>query len=163
MQVVEELSRVKELAPQHGSKVEEVLLFFQDESNAYRFSHVVQLYEEEKQRATAKGLTVPPDGLPDPTNVDGDLNYHLELVDLLGMCAKGPNPSLSLSLSLSLAPTLTQTPTPTPTFTPSRCAKGRNPVTEEYCRRWFSEDDLFRVLSQACVCICMCMCTCMYA
>ena len=28
------------------------------------------------------------------------------------------------------------------------CAKGRNPVTEEYCRRWFSEDDLFRVLSQ---------------
>ena len=94
MQVVEELSRVKELAPQHGSKAEEVLLFFQDESNAYRFSHVVQLYEEEKQQATAKGLTVPPDGLPDPTNVDGDLNYHLELVDLLGMCAKGPTLTL---------------------------------------------------------------------
>ena len=73
----------------------------------------MQLYEEEKQRAVAKGLAVPPDGLPDPSNVDGDLNYHLELVDLLGMCAKG-----------------------------------RNPVTEEYCRRWFSEDDLFRVLSQ---------------
>ena len=73
----------------------------------------MQLYEEEKRRAVERGFAIPPDGLPDPTNVDGDLNYHLELVDLLGMCAKG-----------------------------------RNPVTEEYCRRWFSEDDLFRVLGQ---------------
>ena len=29
VQVVEELSGVKELAPQHGTKAEEVLLFFQ--------------------------------------------------------------------------------------------------------------------------------------
>ena len=78
VQVVEELSRVKELAPQHGSRAEDVLLFFRDDSSGYRFPHVVQLYEEEKQRAVAKGLAVPPDGLPDPSNVDGDLNYHLE-------------------------------------------------------------------------------------
>ena len=71
-------NRVKELAPQHGSRAEDVLLFFQDDSSGYRFPHVVQLYEEEKQRAIAKGLAVPPDGLPDPSNVDGDLNYHLE-------------------------------------------------------------------------------------
>ena len=72
------LNRVKELAPQHGSRAEDVLLFFRDDSSGYRFPHVVQLYEEEKQRAVAKGLAVPPDGLPDPSNVDGDLSYHLE-------------------------------------------------------------------------------------
>ena len=31
------------------------------------------------------------DGLPDPERADCALNYHLELVDLLGMCAKGRN------------------------------------------------------------------------
>ena len=61
-----------------GRRAEDVLLFFRDDSSGYRFPHVVQLYEEEKQRAVAKGLAVPPDGLPDPSNVDGDLNYHLE-------------------------------------------------------------------------------------
>ena len=43
---------------------------------------------------------------------------------------------------------------PNPNPNPTRCAKGRNPVTEEYCRRWFSEDDLFRVLSQVELYIC---------
>ena len=104
----------------------------------------MELYEEEKRRATEKGLIVPPDGMPDPSNVDGDLNYHLELVDLLGMCAKGHTPK----------PNPTPNPAPNPNPNPTRCAKGRNPVTEEYCRRWFSEDDLFRVLSQVDLYIC---------
>ena len=125
--MVEELSRVKELAPQHGSKVEEVLLFFQDESNAYRFSHVVQLYEDEKQQATAKGLTVPPDGLPDPTNVDGDLNYHLELVDLLGMCAKGPNPNPGPEPKPKPSPDPNSDPNPNPNLDPKQVRQGSQP------------------------------------
>ena len=112
----------------------------------------MELYEEEKRRATEKGLIVPPDGMPDPSNVDGDLNYHLELVDLLGMCAKGHTPKPNPTPNPTPNPAPNPTPNPNPNLT--RCAKGRNPVTEEYCRRWFSEDDLFRVLSQVELYVC---------
>jgi hypothetical protein len=54
-------------------------------------SQVIKLYESDKQRAISLGLSENRDGLPDPSNVDSELNYHLELVDLLGMCAKGRN------------------------------------------------------------------------
>ena len=33
----------------------------------------------------------PPDGLPDSEDDDGELSYHVELLDLIGMCAKGSN------------------------------------------------------------------------
>ena len=71
------------------------------------------MYEKEVAEAKRRGLTVQEDGLPDASRVDCDLNYHLELVDLLGMCAKG-----------------------------------RNAFTEEYCKKWFSEDDIFKVLGE---------------
>lgn len=54
-------------------------------------SYVIKLYQEARQKAEALGIQIDPDGLPDPLAVDEDLNYHLELVDLLGMCAKGRN------------------------------------------------------------------------
>ena len=89
------------------------MLYYQSDDTKYEYDRIKRMYEKEVAEAKRRGLTVQEDGLPDASRVDCDLNYHLELVDLLGMCAKG-----------------------------------RNPVTEEYCRRWFSEDDLFRVLSQ---------------
>ena len=55
------------------------------------FRRVIELYRAEVELARANGLVVAADGLPDPSRVDCALNYHLELVDLLGLCAKGRN------------------------------------------------------------------------
>jgi hypothetical protein len=52
---------------------------------------VIKMFQEERRRAEHAGIQADADGLPDPSNIDSDLNYHLELVDLLGMCAKGRN------------------------------------------------------------------------
>lgn len=113
IQVVEALTKVRELAPSHNADPDAVLLFLRDADNKHRTEHVIGLYAAEKERAqqaaaqataqaqvrgsasmqdlVAAATIVDHDGLPDPTNVDCDLNYHLEMVDLLGMCAKGRN------------------------------------------------------------------------
>ena len=36
--------------------------------------------QEEVEKLKAAGLTVQNDGLPDPTNVDSELNYHLQVL-----------------------------------------------------------------------------------
>ena len=95
LQVVEALQKVPELAAMHQVAPEDVLLYYQSQDEAtkdeYLTGTVTGLYATERANAEKRGITVDDDGLPDPTNVDCDLNYHLELVDLLGMCSKGRN------------------------------------------------------------------------
>ena len=91
VQVIEALTRVKEMCEDVGQKESEVLLFYQDESNNYLVDEVMGLLKAERERVVANGWTFDEDGLPDPGEPDCALNYHLELVDLLGMCAKGRN------------------------------------------------------------------------
>ena len=88
VQVIEELDYIRTHDP---TRAAEVLLYFQDENMKYRLGDVIKLYQKEKKAAEELGIKVDGDGLPDQSKVDGDLNYHLELVDLLGMCAKGRN------------------------------------------------------------------------
>ena len=90
-QVVEALQRVGDLAAKHGVNANDVLFYCQDEENVYQTDRVTGMYAEERERVEASGVSVDEDGLPDPSNIDCDINYHLELVDLLGMCAKGRN------------------------------------------------------------------------
>ena len=59
---------------------------------AYNWKAVFDLYlrEYSKQLEREDGAP-PPDGLPDSEDDDGELSYHVELLDLIGMCAKGSN------------------------------------------------------------------------
>ena len=68
-----------------------MLLYYQSDDTKYEYDRIKRMYEKEVAEAKRRGLTVQEDGLPDASRVDCDLNYHLELVDLLGMCAKGRN------------------------------------------------------------------------
>ena len=49
------------------------------------------LYLREYSKQLEREDAPPPDGLPDSEDDDGELSYHVELLDLIGMCAKGSN------------------------------------------------------------------------
>ena len=56
-----------------------------------RSAEVFELYLTDYSNALEQNWEPPPDGLPDPEADDSPLNYHLDTVDLIAMCAKGDN------------------------------------------------------------------------
>jgi hypothetical protein len=114
-EVIEALQRVAD--PEHLREIdptasitvdqvkETVLLYYQDANNDYRLESVLSLYSQERDDALRRGLTVEPDALPNPEErSDADLNYPLQLVDLLGMCAKARKHHRSEDESAGAAP-----------------------------------------------------------
>ena len=66
-----------------------VLPLHKTDGGKYDWQHVFELYLEDYKTALDKDWAPPPDGLPDPDADDSPLAFHLEVVDLVAMCAKG--------------------------------------------------------------------------
>ena len=81
----------------------------------YDWQPVFKLYLTDYQEALVNRWAPPPDGLPDPEADDSPLNYHLEAVDLIGMCAKGDNKvTEDFALGLFSLPDILEVLTETP-------------------------------------------------
>ncbi len=87
-EVVRELRKLTE---DQGDVAHVVLPLYKRDDGGYDVDAVFGMYVKDYTEALEGRWAPPPDGLPDPEADDSDLAYHLELLDLIGMCAKGSN------------------------------------------------------------------------
>ena len=65
-------------------------LLLRDEQNDYQFNQVIKMYEGFVQEVNDDPKNVSKTPFPDSDD-EKEFNFHLQLMDLLGMCAKGRN------------------------------------------------------------------------